>query len=458
MIQCIKEIIVMKKTAFLILFLIPALCYATEYTLETVPNPKTAYNGFVSNPDGILRAETVKQLNITLDSLEKQTGVEVAVVFVNSIGSEDYFQFATQLFTNWKIGKSKKDNGLLIFFVLDQKKMQIETGYGLEGVLPDAICERIRRQVMNPEFKKGDYDTGILAGIQHFSSIIRREPETQVTETPTNSIDWTQAIFIAVSCYILIALFTLIWTVISIQKVQKDTRLTTNIARYKFIKSQKNGIFSVVSIMLPLAGFVLILAFSRLIFVLLLLPIPLMTIPANLYAKAMAFRIRRKPILCTECDGTMHILSEKKEDAHLKLAQQFEEQLHAVDYDVFVCNKCANEAIFTLDKPSAYSECPKCGTKAFILKEKRITVVATYFNAGTERTTYVCKFCGYEENDNHQTPRLTRSAAPLLGGVVGGGFFSSGSGGFGGGDDGGFSGGGSFGGGMTGGGGAGGGW
>jgi uncharacterized protein len=204
---------------------------------------------------------------------------------------------------------------------------------------------------------------------------------------------------------------------------------------------------------LPIVGFVLILLFSNPIFMLLLIPVPLATIPANVYGRLMMVKIRRHPIPCNVCDGEMHILSEKQEDTHLKLAQQFEEKLHAVDYDVFVCNKCANEAIFTLDKPSAYSECPKCGTKAFILSDKRTLIAPTYISSGTERTTYRCKFCGYEENDNHNIPRLSRTEGAIVGGAVLGGLFS-GRGGFGGGDFGGGDGGGSFGGGMSGGGGA----
>ena len=133
----------------------------------------------------------------------------------------------------------------------------------------------------------------------------------------------------------------------------------------------------------------------------------------------------------------------------LKLAQQFEEQLHAIDYDVFLCDSCKNEAIFTLDKPSAYSVCPKCGTKAFILESKRTVVAPTYISAGTERSTYRCKFCGHEENNNHNIPRLTRTGGAILAGAAAGGLFSGG-GGFSGGGDGG----GSFGGGMSGGGGA----
>jgi uncharacterized protein len=167
----------------------------------------------------------------------------------------------------------------------------------------------------------------------------------------------------------------------------------------------------------------------------------------------MMRKVRREPIKCNECDGTMHILSEKQDDAHLKLSQQFEEQLHAVDYDVFVCNSCKNETIYTLDKPSIYSDCPKCGTKAFILKDKRTIVAPTYISPGTERTTYHCKFCGYEENHNDTIPRLRRdNAGAFVGGAVAGSILSSGRGGFGGGG-GGFSGG-SFGGGFSGGGGS----
>jgi uncharacterized protein len=188
-------------------------------------------------------------------------------------------------------------------------------------------------------------------------------------------------------------------------------------------------------------------------YLLLLLPVPLTTIPANIYGKLMMRKVRREPIKCSECDGTMHILSEKQEDAHLKLAQQFEEQLHAVDYDVFVCDSCKNETIYTLDKPSIYSDCPKCGTKAFILKDKRTIVAPTYVSSGTERTTYHCKFCGYEENHNDTIPRLRRdNAGAFVGGAVAGSILSSGRGGFGGGG-GGFSGG-SFGGGFSGGGGS----
>jgi len=252
--------------------------------------------------------------------------------------------------------------------VLDQKKVTFETGYGLEGVLPDAICKRIQYQSMIPEFKGGNYDAGLLAGVQRIGSTIRKEPIPEEVKTP---IAWNQILPIACAAYLIIALLTCILIGNSIQKIRKNPKLNINIARYKAIKSEKTAIISLVAVFVPIVAFVIILLFSNPIYLLLIIPVPIATIPANIYGRLMMLKIRREPIQCNVCDGKMHILSEKKEDAYLKLSQQFEEKLQAVDYDVFVCDKCANEAVFTLDKPSIYSECPKCGTKAFILKEKR---------------------------------------------------------------------------------------
>ena len=437
------------KKIFIIAFCTLAISvFAIEYTVKTIPNPITTNaHAFVSNPDGILKEENVQQMNVYIDSLRAQTGAEVAVVAVNSIGYADIKTFANELFAEWGIGKAKQDNGLLVLFVMDQKKVTFETGYGLEGVLPDAICKRIQTQTMIPEFKKGNFDAGIYAGLQRIGSTIRKEPIAEEVVTP---IAWNQILPIAIAVYILLILFSWIWLGNSIKNIRKDPKLKTNIARYKVVKSQKSGIISLISIMLPVVGFVGILLLSQPIFLLLLIPVPFTTIPANIYGRLMMLKIRREPFACNECDGVMHILTEKQEDVHLKLAQQFEEQLHAVDYDVFVCDKCENQAIFTLDKPSAYSECPKCGTKAFILKEKHTLVAPTYISSGTERTTFHCKFCGHEEHHNDNIPRLTRNTSAIVGGAAAGTLFS-GRGGFGGG--GGFSGG-SFGGGMSGGGGS----
>ncbi len=441
----------MKKLLIFILCAMTGFVSAGEYTVQSVPNPiLTDAHAFVSNPDGILKPEYVQQMNEQIDSLRAKTHAEIAVVAVNSIGQADYNMFANELFKAWGIGSKNQDNGVLILFVLDIRKVKIEVGTGLEGVLTDAACKGIIEENMIPEFKSGNYDAGILSGLNQMSRIIRKEP---VAEKITNKVSWDQVLPIASGVYLILIILSFILIGNSIQKVRNNPKITTNIGRYKALKTEKSGVISLFSIIIPVIGLIVILVFSSPIYILLLLPVPLTIIPANLYAQIVMRKMRREPIPCNVCDGMMHILSEKQEDTHLKLAQQFEEQLHAIDYDVFVCDKCANEAIFTLDKPSVYSVCPKCGTKAFILKEKRTLVAPTYISSGTQRTTYHCKFCGYEEDHNDNLPRLTRSSSALVGGAVVGGLFSGG-GGFGGGGGGG----GSFGGGMSGGGGASGGW
>lgn len=436
----------MRNTLLALIMLFTTNAFALEYTVENMPNPKVINNGYVSNPDGIISQQTADQINQELATLQSQNGTEVAVVLVNSIGYSEIKSFATELFRKWGIGDKYNNNGLLILFVMDQRKVTFESGYGLEGILPDAICGRIQKNEMIPEFKNENYDAGIINGVKAVVSTVKGEK----FEKKAPEVAWSEILPIAVGVYLIVMLLTLVWVNHIVSKIRKNKQLTSNIARYKAIKSEKSGIILIISVVIPVIAFTAILLMHLPVYLLvLLIGIPFSTLPANAYAKLTMRKVRREPIDCNECGGKMHILSEKQEDAHLKLAQQFEEQLHAVDYDVFVCDSCKNEAIFTLDKPSIYSDCPKCGTKAFIFKDKRTIVAPTYISGGTERTTYHCKFCGYEEHHNDNTPRLTRNGGAFVGGAVAGSMFS-GRGGFGGG---GF-GGGSFGGGMSGGGGA----
>ena len=99
--------------------------------------------------------------------MEDSLGIEVAVVAVNSIGDQDARMFATDLFKHWGLGQKSKDNGLLIQLVTEpsQRSVVFETGYGIEGVLPDAICYRLQQRYMMPDLKAGDYSAGMLKGV-----------------------------------------------------------------------------------------------------------------------------------------------------------------------------------------------------------------------------------------------------------------------------------------------------
>lgn len=138
-----------------------------KYTVDDVPNVRlTDRRQYVSDPATILSAATKTYINTCLDSLEQQTGIETAVVMLPSIGEETPFEFALQLFRQWGVGKKKSDNGLVILFVLDQRRVQFITGYGIEGSLPDITCKQIQTRYMLPSFRKGDYDTGMRLGVK----------------------------------------------------------------------------------------------------------------------------------------------------------------------------------------------------------------------------------------------------------------------------------------------------
>jgi len=163
----------MKRFALLIFFVL-GFCVANSqsYTVDSVPNTKLVNNSYVSNPDNLLSTAAVNRINLLLDSLEKQTTAQVAVVMLSSIGEADVTDFAQSLFVSWKLGQATKDNGLLILYVQDQRTVRFHTGFGLEGALPDAICKRIQTQKMVPFFKAGNTDAGMMAGVEEVSKIL----------------------------------------------------------------------------------------------------------------------------------------------------------------------------------------------------------------------------------------------------------------------------------------------
>ncbi|WP_301042351.1 TPM domain-containing protein, partial [Parabacteroides goldsteinii] len=144
------------------------LSAAKDYTVETIPNVRLSdRNNHVSNPDRIIQPQDVDRINRLLQIVEDSLGIEVAVVAVESIGDNDARMFATDLFQHWGLGKKDKDNGLLIQLVTEptQRSVVFETGYGIEGVLPDAICYRLQQRYMIPDLKAGEYSTGMLKGV-----------------------------------------------------------------------------------------------------------------------------------------------------------------------------------------------------------------------------------------------------------------------------------------------------
>ncbi|HPT11244.1 MAG TPA: TPM domain-containing protein, partial [Bacteroidales bacterium] len=122
-------------------------------------------SGRVNDYANILSPETRQMLSDTLKAHEDRTGNQVVVLTLSTLGGDNIEDFSNKVFNEWKLGQKGKDNGILIVVVPDDRRMRIEVGYGLEGTMPDLAASRIIQEVMTPSFRDGDYNGGIIAGV-----------------------------------------------------------------------------------------------------------------------------------------------------------------------------------------------------------------------------------------------------------------------------------------------------
>lgn len=188
------------------------------YTVDTVPNPRLENTSFhVSDPASLLTHDTVSYLNEKLTQLEKDTGIQSAVVVLPSVGNSDVFEFSQELFRKWGIGQRDKNDGLLLTYVEDQHIIRFHTGYGLEGVLPDVVCKRIQQQKMIPFFKEGKINEGMRAGIDALYERLAVEGKSE-SDDESSGVDSDDDDF-------LITLVTIIATVVLIFAVAAGVML-----------------------------------------------------------------------------------------------------------------------------------------------------------------------------------------------------------------------------------------
>jgi uncharacterized protein len=113
----------------------------------------------------LLSADQADQLNKLLLDYQSETSNQFAVLIVPSLEGEVLESYSIRVAESWALGQADKDNGLLLLIALAERRLRIEVGYGLEGVLTDAFCGRVIDNTIVPQFKKGEYFAGITAGL-----------------------------------------------------------------------------------------------------------------------------------------------------------------------------------------------------------------------------------------------------------------------------------------------------
>jgi len=121
-------------------------------------------DGYVTDRAGLLSPAARQDLETVLRAFEEKTSNQVVVATFPSLEGDSLEDFSIRLAEAWKAGQKGKDNGVIFLIFKNDRKIRIEVGYGLEGVLTDALSGQIIRQVVAPYFRKGDYPGGILAG------------------------------------------------------------------------------------------------------------------------------------------------------------------------------------------------------------------------------------------------------------------------------------------------------
>ena len=158
----------------------------------------------------ILSQTFIDQLENQLKEYEDSTSNEIAVLLISSLDGESLEDYSMRVAEKWKLGKEEKDNGALLLIVVDEHKMRIETGYGLEGVLTDAVCSRIIRNELAPNFRQDNYEAGVNAGINAIVRAIGGEYTADEGDSMKPELGWKERILIGLFIFGILGIFTVL--------------------------------------------------------------------------------------------------------------------------------------------------------------------------------------------------------------------------------------------------------
>ncbi len=188
-----------KRSIGKILVFISICLLSTAVAEVKLPSP----SGFVNDYAGVLSAQQKQELDSVVAVLKKKTGAELAVAIVKSVAPLDSKLYAVKLFEKWGIGEKGKDNGVLLLLAMEEKRVEIEVGYGLEGVLTDAVAGRILDTYAVPNFKQGKFGVGVVETAKAIGKVIAGE-EVPLAAVPAGGGKETSPFFLVVIIAVII--------------------------------------------------------------------------------------------------------------------------------------------------------------------------------------------------------------------------------------------------------------
>ncbi|TCD04474.1 TPM domain-containing protein [Pedobacter frigidisoli] len=419
------------------------------YQVKDIPDPKNNGGGWVSNPDGILSADDVANINSSISNFAAKSNVQAAVVIVNDFDKDqEDFDFAYELFNTWGIGQKTSNNGLLLFISKDRRKYRFITGTGTEGVLPDVKLKHIAEQNLIPAFRENDFGKGIINTIDAIGVIILNpENKSELNQFFTQQDEHNDLGDVWVPVIVIILAFIGVFKLVN-KQAKKTTNLKGkgNTDLEKTITSGCAGFFMFMFISifamvffngfglfervkLAHAPFILygILAvglFFRYIFhistlrkthiddknffnavtdfnkknfwLVIFSPLILFTLINYLFKRAKNID-RFTPILDNKNREMIRVDRDINIEGKpfLSGGQRAEEVAKTYDYDIWESTDRKEHIIkqWPAEEYNGYTECPKCGFRTYKLNKQVTVTAATYSHDGQAKLINECSCC-----------------------------------------------------------------
>lgn len=405
------------------------LVQAQNYGVQDVPNVVlTDSLRLTSDPGSILPEGARRALDERLVSLRRAYGVEASVVLLPSIGGRDIDSFANELFRSWGIGHKKDHTGLLILLVLEDRKLRIEVGYGLEGVLTDAHCAQIQRRVMVPQLRRGDYAAALLRGVEAIDETLKAGYDRPVRAAGAR--EGIDPIALVV-CYLVFVALAFAWFTLEQQR-QIERAAGPHAARLLLPEIERS--------------------FGRALWIFLILCAPLAII-LYIYRYRARRSLQTLAARCAHCTASpVRQLAPAERMRYLSSGDVAEERLGSAYHRVYLCPGCqAADVVSDINSDSPATPCPGCGYRTLVAQRP--------YRVGHSlvRLERVCLHCGHRDHKDGRLQDESSATGDLITGAILAGLWGSArsrGGSFGSGWGSGELGGGSFGGGSSGGGGA----
>jgi len=170
-----------KKWAFFVILLFICLVFDTRtLAAEKFPAPTGAVNDFA----GVIPPDQKAAMSSLAQEVLEKTGTAVVVATFRTVGDNDPDEYANRLYEAWGIGRKGEDKGVLIFLALQERRVRIETGYGVEGVITDGMAGEVLDRYAMPNLRTGDYGKGLYNAMVAVSEILARNANVTLTGAP----------------------------------------------------------------------------------------------------------------------------------------------------------------------------------------------------------------------------------------------------------------------------------